>query len=98
MGKQLIEKSSLDIDSLNQDSYSGVYLQVGTFGSIGRAEELKEKLVVHLAETVFLMPLYRGQDILYRVRVGPLANVEASEFLTEKLKVLGISDSHTVVE
>ena len=98
MGKQLIEKSSLDIDSLNQDSYSGVYLQVGTFGSIGRAEELKEKLAVHLAETVFLMPLYRGQDILYRVRVGPLANVEASEFLTEKLKVLGISDSHTVVE
>ena len=98
MSKQPIANSVVNVNSLNQGSDSEVYLQVGTFGSISRAEELKGKLAGHLAETVFLMPLYRGQDVLYRVRVGPLANVEASESLAEKLKVLGVAESHAVVE
>ena len=98
MSKQSIENSKVNVEPLKQDSHSSVYLQVGTFGSIERAEELKEKLAGHLAETVFLMPLYRGQSVMYRVRVGPLANVEASESLAEKLKVLGVAESHAVVE
>ena len=98
MSKQRIANSVVNVNSLNQGSYFGVYLQVGTFGSIGRAEELKEKLAARLTETVFLVPLYRGQGVLYRVRVGPLANVEASESLAEKLKELGVADSHAVVE
>ena len=98
MSKQHIENLVVNVEPLKQDAHSSVYLQVGTFGSIGRAEELKEKLAAHLAETVFLMPLYRGQSVLYRVRVGPLANVEASESLAEKLKVLGVAESHAVVE
>jgi len=77
---------------------SGVYLQVGTFSSIGRAEEFKDKLARQLDESVFLMPIYRPQGALYRVRVGPLTNVEASEAMAVKLKSFGVSDSHAVIE
>jgi rare lipoprotein A len=77
---------------------AGVYLQVGTFSSIDRAKELKQKLAGHLTETVFLMPVYREQGALYRVRVGPLASVEASEMMAVKLKSIGVADSHAVVE
>ena len=98
MNEQAIKKLEVNVEPLKQDSYTEVYLQVGTFDSIGRAEDLKEKLAVHLADTVFLMPFYRGHGVLYRVRIGPLASVEASEILAEKLKVLGVAESHIVVE
>jgi len=80
------------------DAGPGLYLQVGTFSSIGRAEELKQKLAIQINEKVFLMPVYRSQRTLYRVRVGPLANVEASEVMAMKLKSMGVAESHAVVE
>ena len=98
MSKQFIANPEVNVEPLNQDSYSVVYLQAGAFDSIGRAEDLKEKLAAHLVETVFLVPFYRGQSVLYRVRVGPIANIEAGEDLAEKLKVLGVAKSHAVVE
>jgi rare lipoprotein A len=75
-----------------------LYLQVGTFSSIARAESFKSQLAAHIDETVFLMPLYRPEGALYRVRVGPLASVEASELMATKLKAMGVSESHAVVE
>lgn len=75
-----------------------LYLQVGTFSSVERAESFKSQLAKQIDETVFLMPLYRPQGALYRVRVGPLVNVEASELMAAKLKSLGVGESHAVVE
>jgi rare lipoprotein A len=98
ISNQPIENLVVNAESLKQGLYSKVYLQVGTFDSIGRAEDLKEKLAGLLAETVSMMPFYRGQGVLYRVRIGPLANIEASEVLAEKLRVLGVAESHAVVE
>ena len=77
---------------------TALYLQVGTFSSIATAESFKSQLADHIEEPVFLMPLYRPQGALYRVRVGPLANVEASEVMAVRLKSLGVRDSHAVVE
>jgi len=89
-----------DADSQSHDVTAGpaLYLQVGTFSSIERAESFKSQLAGQIEETVFLMPLYRPQGPLYRVRVGPLANVEASEMMAVKLKTMGVSESHAVVE
>jgi len=84
--------------SVGQGNRAGVYLQVGTFSSIGRAEALKDKLTDHIVEAVFVMPIHRPQGALYRVRVGPLSNVEASEAMAVKLKSIGVGDSHAVVE
>lgn len=75
-----------------------VYLQVGSFSSVERAESFKSQLAKQIKEIVFLMPVYRPQGALYRVRVGPLANVEASETMAAKLKSLGVRDSHAVIE
>lgn len=77
---------------------SSVYLQVGTFSSILRAEAFMQKLSAQVDEAVFLMPLYRHQGPLYRVRVGPLTSVEASQLMAMKLKSLGVTESHAVVE
>jgi rare lipoprotein A len=87
-----------EINSHQNDAGPELYLQVGTFSTIGRAEAFKQKLAEHLDETVFLMPVYRSQGALYRVRVGPLANVEASEVMAMKLKSMGVAESHAVVE
>jgi rare lipoprotein A len=38
-----------------------VYLQVGTFSSVERAESFKSQLAKQIKEIVFLMPLYRPQ-------------------------------------
>ena len=84
--------------SHQHDAGPGLYLQVGTFSSIDRAEALQKKLAGQLAETVFLMPVYRAQGPLYRVRVGPLANVGASEAIAMKLKSMGVAESHAVIE
>ena len=98
ISKQPIENLVVNAELLKQDLYHKVYLQVGAFDSIGRAEDLKEKLAGLLAETVFMMPFYRGQGVLYHVRIGPLANIKASEVLAEKLRVLGVAGSHAVFE
>ena len=71
---------------------------MGTFSAIATAESFKSQLADHIEEPVFLMPLYRPQGALYRVRVGPLANVEASEVMAVRLKSLGVRDSHAIVE
>lgn len=85
--------------SHHHDTYGpALYLQVGTFSAIATAESFKSQLADHIEEPVFLMPLYRPQGALYRVRVGPLANVEASEVMAVRLKSLGVRDSHAIVE
>lgn len=84
--------------SHQQNAGPGLYLQVGTFSSIDRAEALQKKLAGQLAEKVFLMPVYRGQGSLYRVRIGPLANVGVSEAMAMKLKSMGVAESHAVIE
>ncbi len=75
-----------------------VYLQIGTFSSLARAESLMKDVARHVSSPVFLMPLYQSTGALYRVRVGPLASVDASEELARTLQSLGVRDSHAVVE
>jgi len=75
-----------------------VFLQVGTFSTLARAEEFKARIATQVNEAVFVMPLYRETGRLYRVRVGPLKSVEASDSLAAKLKAVGVKDSHAVVE
>lgn len=75
-----------------------LFLQVGTYSSLERAESFKDQLEKQIDETVFLMPIYRAEGPLYRVRVGPLKDIAASESLAVKLKSMGVRDSHAVVE
>lgn len=77
---------------------SGAYLQVGAFGTMMRAQEVKSTLQQQISDTVRIQHVSRPQGDVYRVRVGPLANVEQSDALSEKLKRMGFAETQVVVE
>ncbi|HLD66075.1 MAG TPA: septal ring lytic transglycosylase RlpA family protein [Pseudomonas sp.] len=51
---------------------SGLYLQVGAFANPDAAELLKAKLSQTVSATVFINSVVRNQQILHRVRLGPI--------------------------
>lgn len=77
---------------------SGLYLQVGAFGSEKSAVKVKVKLQRQIDDAILIMPIIKSTGKLYRVRVGPLANVEYADTLASRLFDLGYNDSHIVVE
>ncbi|MFW5450382.1 MAG: septal ring lytic transglycosylase RlpA family protein [Methylophagaceae bacterium] len=76
----------------------GLYLQVGAFSTSASAEQLKLKLQQQIGDAVLIVPFKKPQGVLYRVRVGPLANVEYGDTLASQLVELGFNDAHIVVE
>lgn len=76
----------------------GLFLQMGTFSTTVRAEQMKTKLQKVITDDVLIMPLNKPDGRLYRVRIGPLANVEYGDALATRLMKLGYNDSHVVVE
>lgn len=74
------------------------YLQVGAFSTMGRAQEVKTTLQQQISDSVRIEPLSRPQGDVYRVRIGPLANVEQSDALSEKLKRMGFAETQIVIE
>jgi rare lipoprotein A len=77
---------------------SGLYLQVGAFGSLARAEQVKLQVQKKLEDDALIVPLVRPEGSLYRVRIGPLTTVEYGDSLSNRLVDLGFNDAHIVVE
>ncbi len=75
-----------------------LYLQVGAFGSLARAEQVKLQVQKKLGDEALIVPLVRPQGSLYRVRIGPLTTVEYGDSLSNRLVDLGFNDAHIVVE
>ena len=76
-----------------------LYLQLGAFLSRSNAERLQQRLStatlpgkLHISETV------SNQKHIYRVRIGPLANVETADRLTRSLAEQGIASPHVVID
>jgi len=84
--------------SVSNTAYVGLYLQVGAFSTPNLAEQLKEKLQQKIGDTILIVPLNKPDGNLYRVRVGPLSNVEYGDALARQLVDLGFYDAHIVVE
>lgn len=90
--------SSTPVTEGSATRYAGLYLQVGAFSTSILAEQLKAKLQRQIGATVFIVPLKQAEGNLYRVRVGPLANVEYGDALARQLVELGFYDAHIVIE
>ena len=91
-------KSSTPLQKTSNADYTGLYLQVGAFSTPTLAEQLKAQLQQKIGDTVLIVPLKKPEGSLYRVRVGPLANVEYGDGLAQRLVDLGFYDAHIVVE
>lgn len=81
-----------------------MYLQVGAFTQWDNAVSLRNRLEREALRPISIQPPQAvkgdGPDAtrLYRVRVGPLTNVEEGDRLSERATQLGVPDARIVVE
>ena len=108
-GTSLVEVTAISFDkpppaTLKQpvttvDSGSSkVYLQVGAFGERDNAERRYRLLNGNGFANAFVSRDERSEPSLYRVRIGPIDDVDQYDSMLADLKRLGISDSHIVTE
>jgi len=81
-------------DFMAPDRASDVFLQVGAFGGRDNAERLVSRLSSLGISNAFIHA-ERGQP-LFRVRIGPLGNVNEFDRLSSLLEGHGIADGHLV--
>ncbi|HEC75161.1 MAG TPA: septal ring lytic transglycosylase RlpA family protein [Methylophaga aminisulfidivorans] len=77
---------------------ASMFLQVGAFSSLKKAEEVKQKIERTVANAVVIVPFELAQGTLYRVRVGPLDNVDQGDNLAAKLASIGFSNTHIIID
>ena len=75
-----------------------MYLQVGAFGEASNAEELKQRLEAGGFRNVLIQHDDSARPALYRVRLGPIADVAEYDQLVEQVASLNIRDTHLVTE
>lgn len=75
-----------------------LYLQVGAFGDAENAHRRFAILKSGGIEPAFVHEDVAVRPAMYRVRIGPIANVAQYDSLVLKLKNLGISEMHLVTE
>ena len=81
-----------------------LYLQVGAFTQWDNAVTLRNRLEREVLRPISIQPPQAGKGNgpdatrVYRVRVGPLTNVEEGDRLTQRAAQLGVPDARIVVE
>jgi rare lipoprotein A len=82
----------VQIDAKKNDSVvaSGLYLQVAAFANPDAAELLKAKLGEAVAAPVFISSVVRNQQILHRVRLGPLSSPGEAEQLQDSVRMANL--------
>ena len=75
---------------------SGLYLQVAAFANPDAAELLKAKLSQTVPANVFISSVVRNQQILHRVRLGPLETQAEALQLQDSLRLANLGDAAVV--
>ncbi len=75
-----------------------LFLQIGAFSTLSRAEQIKQQVQQQIQERVHISSVERAQTPLYRVRIGPLESVEYGDKIANQLMGLGFSDTRLIKE
>lgn len=75
-----------------------VFIQVGAFGDRSNAERRLATLLQSGVERAFIFEDKSSGQVLYRVRIGPVANVTQYDLLVAKLETLSITDPYLITE
>jgi len=75
-----------------------VFVQVGAFGEQSNAERRLAALLQSGVERAFIFEDTASGKVLYRVRIGPVANVTQYDLLVAKLESLSITDPYLITE
>jgi rare lipoprotein A len=74
-----------------------IFLQVGAYAERGNADAVAQKLGAAGVEHAFILPVSDGARTLYKVRIGPVADVDGVDALSAKLATLGFPDAQIVI-
>ncbi|HEB55181.1 MAG TPA: septal ring lytic transglycosylase RlpA family protein [Gammaproteobacteria bacterium] len=74
-----------------------LYLQAGAFISRNNAQLLQQKLQAAL-QIQNIRAVYNADKHLYRVRIGPLANVDEADRLAKQINQRGLAQPHIVID
>ncbi len=77
---------------------ASIFLQVGAFSDLHNAEMLRHRLESARITPVQIDAGPTAHGTLHRVRVGPLANAERADHMTERLRQLGLNQSQLIIE
>jgi rare lipoprotein A len=75
-----------------------LFIQVGAFADRNNADRLRQRLTRSLQGTIRIQQTNNGATPMFRVQVGPLANVEQADSIHMQLTQLGIFETHVVIE
>jgi rare lipoprotein A len=79
-------------------SNSDIYVQVGAFGDRSNAERRLGALSLAGIKNAFIHEERSPDRALYRVRIGPVADVVQYDVLVEELEGIGIADPYLISE
>ena len=80
------------------DVSNNVYVQVGAFGDRANAERRLGALSLGGISDAFIHEERSADRVLYRVRIGPVADVVQYDVLVEELEGIGITDPYLITE
>ena len=75
-----------------------LYLQVGAFSSRDNAQRMQTDLLSQDIGAVRIVEATTDAGTFFKVQVGPLASHMEANRVTQELKTLGISNSHSIVQ
>ena len=75
-----------------------LYLQVGAFSSRDNAQRMQADLLSQNMGAVRIVEATTDAGTFFKVQVGPLASHMEANRVTQELKTLGISNSHSIVQ
>jgi rare lipoprotein A len=81
----------------NNNENRGFYIQVGSFGQLENAEKLRQKLGSLGEQLVNINQTVVDGKTLYRVRIGPLNDIDHSDSITAQLESYGVYEHRIVV-
>jgi rare lipoprotein A len=83
--------------STNDAEKPQLYVQIGAFAEAANAERVRQNLETADIKPVLIVTTTAGDKTLYKVRIGPLADVTAVDQLTGRLVTLGYADAQVVI-
>ena len=91
-------KKGAPVETISPDHSPGdFFIQVGAFSDLGNAENLRRKLNTIGNTLVKISQVVVDNRSLYRVRIGPLSNVENADKIVQQLIQLDQHDHHIVI-
>lgn len=84
--------------SLPVDSDSGFYIQVGAFSELANAINMRNRLDAISMGAIRISEARIKDSHVYRVRIGPINNVDVADRIVSQLGRFGVFDHHIVVE